>query len=87
MLKSSLWDTKEENGAVLRNSKHQDDVKLHGEFPRYGDSRRYDLWQEGILRQIARGGWGGALCQFPQEAMGAAETSSVFGKNKKTAGN
>ena len=37
--------TKESHLAVLDNFKHQEDVKLYGQLPDYGDFQCYDLGQ------------------------------------------
>ena len=53
MLKSNLDNTKESHLAVLEDSEKQEDVKLYGQLPDYGDFQGYDLGMEDILLQIA----------------------------------
>ena len=53
MLKSRLGDTKEANLVFLEDPKKQEDVKLYGQLPDYGNSQGYDLGQDDILRQAA----------------------------------
>ena len=52
MMKSSLGNTKE-HLVVLEDSKQQEDVKLYGQLPDYGDFQGHDLGREDILLQIA----------------------------------
>ena len=50
----SLENTTEAHLAVLGNFRQQEDVKLYGHLPGYGDFQRYDLGQADILHQVAQ---------------------------------